>query len=46
MGKRANKKEYRARLKGRQEVEAREGAITGLRIKLQKVTEEMKIAKR
>ena len=42
--KRANKKEYRARLK--QEVEAREGAIAGLQIKLQKVTAEMKTAKR
>lgn len=42
--KRANKKEYKARLK--QEMEARGSTITGLQMKLQKATEELKIVKR
>ena len=42
--KRRNKKEYRARLK--LEIEAREGAIAGLKVKLRKSIAEMKLAKR
>ena len=42
--KRANKKEYKARL--RKEMEARGSTITGLQMKLQKATEELKIVKR
>ena len=42
--KRANKKEHKARIT--QEIEARGSTIAGLQMKLQKVTEELKIVKR